>query len=316
MQEGKYMVKAIYYTVKPCVPRDLQLFIRRNIIQYKRKKCVDIWPIDKSAGEIPLNWQSWPEKKRFALVLTHDVEKGDGQNKCINLSKIEEDYGLCSSFNFVPERYTVSPVLRLYLENRGFEIGVHDLNHDGKLFSSRKIFESRIPKINHYLNEWKAVGFRAGAMHHNLDWIGKLDIEYDCSTFDTDPFEPQPDGVKTIFPFWVQNRNGGFTELPYTLPQDFTLFILMKMNGCEIWKKKLDWIVERGGMALINTHPDYMYFNNSDYGKERYSAQIYRDLLEYVVEKYNGQYWNALPRELASFVKSINYENVSIQRID
>jgi hypothetical protein len=25
-----------------------------------------------------------------------------------------------------------------------------------------------------------------------------------------------------------------------------------------IWKKKLDWIVEKGGMALLITHPDYM----------------------------------------------------------
>lgn len=310
------MVKKIYYIVKPCVPRKVQLFVRKNLIQHKRKCFTDTWPIDKTAGEKPLNWSNWPERKKFALVLTHDVERDNGQKKCINLSKIEEDYGMVSSFNFIPERYTVSPVLRLYLENKGFEIGVHDLNHDGKLFRSKKIFESRVPKINYYLKEWKAVGFRAGAMHHNLDWIGKLDIEYDCSTFDTDPFEPQPDGVKTIFPFWVNNNNGGFAELPYTLPQDFTLFILMNMKDCGLWKKKLDWIVENEGMVLINTHPDYMYFNNNEYGKEKYSVQIYRDFLEYVAEKYEGQYWNALPRKIASFVKSINTVNMSLQNID
>ena len=68
-------------------------------------------------------------------------------------------------------------------------------------------------------------------MHHDLDLIGALDIQYDLSTFDTDPFEPQPDGVGTIFPFWVdnkRNKNGGYVELPYTLPQDFTPFILMR----------------------------------------------------------------------------------------
>ncbi|MDO5575702.1 MAG: hypothetical protein Q4F84_01370 [Fibrobacter sp.] len=310
------MVKSIYYTLKPCMPRKLQLFIRRKFILYKRERCRDIWPIDKFAGEPPLNWQSWPERKKFALVLTHDVEMDEGQSKCMNLSQVEEGYGLLSSFNFVPERYAVSPVLRLYLENRGFEIGVHDLNHDGKLFSSEKMFESRMPRINRYLKEWNAVGFRAGAMHHNLEWIGKLNIEYDCSTFDTDPFEPQPDGVKTIFPFWVPNMNGGFAELPYTLPQDFTLFILMRMDGCEIWKRKLDWIAEKGGMVLVNTHPDYMYFNDSEYGDDKYSVEIYREFLEYIYKRYNGQYWNALPRELASFVKDINSEDVSINRID
>jgi len=25
-------------------------------------------------------------------------------------------------------------------------------------------------------------------MHHNLEWIGELNVKYDLSTFDTDPF--------------------------------------------------------------------------------------------------------------------------------
>ena len=40
-------------------------------------------------------------------------------------------------------------------------------------------------------------------MLHNLVWLRDLDILYDASTFDTDPFEPQPEGMETIFPFWV-----------------------------------------------------------------------------------------------------------------
>ena len=59
-------------------------------------------------------------------------------------------------------------------------------------------------------------------MFHNLDWLHELKIEYDASTFDTDPFEPQPDGVGTIFPFWVTGRqpDEGYVEMAYTLPQD------------------------------------------------------------------------------------------------
>jgi hypothetical protein len=47
----------------------------------------------------------------------------------------------------------------------------------------------------------------------------------------------------------------GYVELPYTLPQDFTLFTVMREKDIDIWKKKLDWIVEKGGMALLITHP-------------------------------------------------------------
>ncbi len=89
-------------------------------------------------------------------------------------------------------------------------------------------------------------GFRSGFMHHELEWAHELNIKYDASTFDTDPFEPQPDGVNKIFPFWVEGPNGtGYVELPYTLPQDFTLFVLLKEEGPETWKRKLEWLAEK-----------------------------------------------------------------------
>src|SRR4029079_8065841 len=112
---------------------------------------------------------------------------------------------------------------------------------------------------NGYLQEWGAVGFRSAFMFHKLDWLHDLNILYDASTFDTDPFEPQPDGVNTIFPFWTAGSFGrGYVELPYTLAQDSTLFLVLRERGPEIWKQKLDWIAAHGGMALLNTHPDYM----------------------------------------------------------
>lgn len=48
-----------------------------------------------------------------------------------------------------------------------------------------------------------AVGFRSGFMLRQLDWLHDLNVLYDTSTFDTDPFEPQPEGSRTIFPFHV-----------------------------------------------------------------------------------------------------------------
>ncbi len=44
-------------------------------------------------------------------------------------------------------------------------------------------------------------------MLRNLDWLHDLDVQYDASTFDTDPFEPQPDGRHTMFPFRVPRPN-------------------------------------------------------------------------------------------------------------
>jgi hypothetical protein len=229
--------------------------------------------------------------------------------------EVEKNLGFHSSFNFVPRRYVVRADLRNALTNDGFEVGVHGLYHDGKLYNSREMFQQRAQEINQFLHEWQSVGFRSPSMQHNLDWIHDLNIEYDASTFDADPFEPQPDGVGTIFPFWVPRNSSpcslllapcsassdGYVELPYTLPQDFTLFILMRERNIDIWKKKLDWIAKNGGMALLNTHPDYMMFQGKRPSIEEYPASCYGEFLNYVKEKYEGQYWHVLPKDMARF---------------
>jgi peptidoglycan/xylan/chitin deacetylase (PgdA/CDA1 family) len=218
---------------------------------------------------------------------------------------VEKQLGFRSSFNLVPERYRVSAGTRHMLTANGFEVGVHGLNHDGKLYRSRDIFQERAREINGYIEKWNVVGFRSPAVHHNLEWIHDLGIEYDSSTFDVDPFQPQADGVETLFPFWVSGNSAqeGYVELPYTLPQDFDLFILMREKNTAIWERKLDWIAEQGGMALMITHPDYMSFEEGRLGSEEFPAEYYSQFLKYVKAKYEGECWQALPREVAAFVR-------------
>ncbi|MFH1148403.1 MAG: hypothetical protein V1736_11955 [Pseudomonadota bacterium] len=300
-------INFVYYQIKPLLPRRFQIWLRSSMVRMKRERCKEIWPILERSAAPPGKWSGWPGGKTFALVLTHDVDTAAGQTKCLDLMRLEQSLGFRSSFNFVPERYDVSAELRRRLDTNGFEIGVHGLNHDGKLFQSKRIFDERSGKINRYLREWNAVGFRSPAMHHNLEWIQELEIEYDASTFDTDPFEPQSDGIESIFPF-KYTGNGpcrGYIELPYTLPQDFTLFVLMKEIDVSIWRRKLDWIAGKGGMALVVTHPDYMSFCGKP-GMEEYPVRHYSELLKCIAIKYHGSYWHALPREMAQFWSSIS----------
>lgn len=304
----------IYYLLKPSIPRFLQLLLRKIQIKSLMMYHKNSWPILPGSEKKPKNWRGWPDGKKFALILTHDVEHQAGHDKVKYLLSVEKERGFVSSFNFVPKRYNVSAELRKFIVDNGFEVGVHGLYHDGKLYSSKEEFLSRAQKINNYLKEWSAVGFRSPSMHHNLDWIRNLDILYDASTFDVDPFEPQPDGVGTIFPFWVEPENGlnGYIELPYTLPQDFTVFILMQEKGIDIWKKKLDWIVENGGMALVNVHPDYINFSNGKNSLEEFSVDLYVNFLDYINEKYKNQFYQVLPRELSEFWKA-NYKNHEVR---
>ncbi|HMS82088.1 MAG TPA: hypothetical protein PKD12_00375 [Nitrospira sp.] len=260
------------------------------------------WPILESSVTPPEGWSGWPNGKKFAFVLTHDVEGARGLARCQKLAELDKALGLRSSFNFVPEgEYRVPDALRLSLVQQGFEVGVHDLYHDGSLYQSSKSFRTQAKTINTYIKKWSAWGFRSGFMLHNLDWIQNLDLLYDASTFDTDPFEPQPDGVGTIFPFWVQSQGAkGYVEMPYTLPQDFTLFVLLQETSIDLWKKKLDWVADHGGMAMTIVHPDYMCFEGKPTDDE-YPVDCYEQLLKYVTARYGDICWFATPREVAVY---------------
>jgi peptidoglycan/xylan/chitin deacetylase (PgdA/CDA1 family) len=296
-------VTRIYYMIKPIIPRSMQILMRRIVAKKALPQLVSVWPIDETAATPPEGWPGWPQGKQFALVLTHDVEGVRGVHRCRELAQMEMELGFRSSFNFVVKKYVTPAELRRYLVDNGFEVGIHGCYHDGKKFKSREIFLERARVINQYLEEWGASGFRSPSMHCNLDWIGDLNVEYDLSTFDTDPFEPHAGGVGTIFPFLVQRKGDGlpFVELPYTLPQDFTPFVLLGERDADIWKRKLDWIVEKGGMALVNVHPDYMAFGQTIPGIDEYPAHIYEGFLHYLNERYGNQYYHCLPRDLARF---------------
>ena len=291
----------IYYFLKPLIPQRLRVAMRRLRATSQRASCADVWPIDPAAGATPPGWPGWPEGKQFAFVLTHDVEGNRGLSRVEQLMQLELKHGFRSSFNLVPEReYRVSDALRRKLDDAGFEVGVHGLKHDGKLYNSKREFASRAVRIRDYLKQWNACGFRSPLMQHRLTWLHALGVEYDSSTFDTDPFEPEPDAAETIFPFWVPGpAGGGFVELPYTLPQDHGLFIILGEPNIETWKRKIDWIAERGGMVLLNTHPDYMCFGESKRAGDEFPAAWYAELLTYVREKYAGRFWSALPRDVA-----------------
>ncbi len=387
----------LYYGIKPLVPASVRLAVRRWFALRKRDRVLDTWPILPGSEKPPAGWPGWPDGKQFALVLTHDVEGLDGLVKSRPLMELEMKLGFRSVFNFVPEGdYRVSKEFRDELIRNGFEVGVHDLYHDGKLYRTRAEFRQNATDINRYLKDWGAVGFRSGFMLHNLEWLHDLDVAYDTSTFDTDPFEPQPDGVATIFPFWVprtgdrrqntgdrrqdtgdrrqdtgdrsqetgdrrQNTGdrrqdtgdrsqetgvrsqhpgssiqdpasslqppasspspssafsfqpsafgsaprAGYVELPYTLPQDSTLFLLFRERHPDIWFQKLDWIARHGGMALVDTHPDFMGMNGSVKAGSEYPLNHYEAILKYAKSRYPNAYWHALPRDVARHWKEI-----------
>ncbi|MHA1325659.1 MAG: hypothetical protein ACTSRL_22950, partial [Candidatus Helarchaeota archaeon] len=167
----------IFYILKPGIPKKLQIEIRRKYLVLQKRNKFPLWPIDTtlyevykkgikeifnlfSLTEIPfINF--WPYNKKFAFVLTHDVETQRGQRNIRILKRIEENLKYHSIWNFVPEKYKLDIEHIEELKKDGFEIGIHGLKHDGKLFRSDKIFFKRVSKINFYLKKFKCSGFRS-----------------------------------------------------------------------------------------------------------------------------------------------------------
>ena len=220
-------LKSIYYAVaRPLLPTWVRPLLRKVYHPADDVQSLLDWPIEDRyvrfqmalIGHVldQLELRSldivglWPSGNRFALVLTHDVEARLGHDFVRQVMDLEEKYGFRSSFNFVPEGYKIDRDLLDEMRARGFEVGVHGLTHDGRLFSSRDVFEARARKINDYAAQWGAVGYRSPMTHRHPLWMQSLDIEYDLSFFDTDPYEPMAGGSMSIWPYMI----GHFVELP------------------------------------------------------------------------------------------------------
>ncbi len=296
-----------FYTIKPLIPRFLQISLRRLKAKSIKNKFPN-WPIEpyledfkktslkyiKDIEKIPFIW-FWPKDKSFALCLTHDVETAEGLKRINKICEVEKKFGLRSAWFFVPERYSVPDTLIDELKEQDFEIGIHGLKHDGKLFSSKKIFDDRIQKIHCYASRWGATGFRSPSLLRNFEWMKVLPFEYDSSFPDTDPYGPQAGGCLSIFPFFI----GNILEIPVTMPQDHTLFVILRKKNIDIWKEKINWIEKMNGLALIIVHPDY--FSNE---VERY----YYEFLDFVLSKEN--LWFSKPIEICKWWKDRNNSNL------
>jgi hypothetical protein len=302
-----------YYRFRPLMPRSIQVGIRRWYARIQGKDAFPSWPIEavlvhrqekemrlrisqSGDGRVPII-NLWPGRARAAIVLTHDLESARGVENIPRVREIERRYRMVSSWNFVPERYPFDRRIFRTLKDEGCEIGVHGLYHDGKLFSSRRIFEERVPKINQYLQEWGAVGFRSPATHRNPDWMPMIEAEYDSSFPDTDPYEPQAGGCCSIFPFFL----GKMVELPITMPQDHTLFEILGHSDISVWKKKATWLIENHGLVLVLTHPDYMI-------KEK-NLEHYDELLAFLSNQPST--WHALPQDVARWWRERSASKVS-----
>ncbi len=293
----------LYYRLKRFIPRRAQLIARRALVRRQGLPDFPAWPLEESldrllrfyarclllAGgrsELSFDW-FWPGSHRAALILTHDVESAEGLRLAIELADVEEERGLRSSFNIVARWYPIDEGIVGELLERGFEVGVHGVFHDRSMFASRSAFESQLPIVRDMAARFGAAGFRSPATHRVFEWLADLPLDYDCSVPHSDPYEPVPGGCCSLWPFFI----GEIVELPYTLPQDHTLFTLLGHRSIALWQDQLERIERIHGLVELVTHPDPGYLG------DRSKRALYVEFLDSIRER--SELWKPLPRDVA-----------------
>jgi len=291
-----------YYRTRPLLPRPVQIWLRRRFARLQARSVFPRWPVETClhdffdlmfailngiTGEPVPHIAPWPDGHTWALVLTHDVEQAEGFAAIGPVVELERAHGLRSSWNLVPRRYEIDPSRVSDLTDDGFEIGVHGIFHDGRDLESWSTWQQRLPIAYEAAERWNAVGFRSAALHRRSDWMQSLGFDYDSSWPDTDPFEPQNGGCCTWLPFF----NGELVELPLTVGQDHTPFVILGHQDETTWVAKTEFLRARGGMAMIDTHPDYLIDENIFRAYSRFLDRFSSDATA----------WKALPRDVSAW---------------
>jgi hypothetical protein len=304
---GNGVVRSLYYFLRPVLWNSLRRRLQKLYFRGWEKTVFPKWPVDctvediherlllrsmraENVDRVPFIW-FWPKGAGSCTILTHDVETSAGLGLCERIMDLDDSFGMKASFQIIPEkRYTVSDALLERFRSRGFEINVHDLNHDGHLFENLPEFRRRAKQINSYARKFGAAGFRSAAMYRHADWHDALDFAYDMSIPNVAHLDPQQGGCCTVFPFFA----GNMLELPVTTTQDYSLFQILTDYSMRLWKAQATLIREKHGLMSFIVHPDYLI--------EDAAQRVYIELLQYLKElRAQNETWVALPREVANW---------------
>lgn len=260
-----------YYVVRPLLGVSVRKHLQRRALRGWDQIPFPRWPVDRTVDSlleqflllsmqahgvdrVPFIW-FWPDGHQSCCIVTHDVEEAAGVNACDSVMDLDSRVDIKASFQFVPEgRYQVSGKVLERVRSRGFEVNVHDLNHDGKLYSSREEFLRRAKKINRYAKEYDAKGFRSAVLYRNVSWYDAFRFSYDMSVPNVAHLDPQRGGCCTITPYFI----GDIVELPLTTIQDYSLFHILNDYSLHVWKTQADFIIQNHGLLSFNIHPDYL----------------------------------------------------------
>jgi glycosyltransferase involved in cell wall biosynthesis len=297
-------VANLYYLFRPLLPVGIRRHLQSLYLRGWEKLPFPRWPVDCSVDNlleellrlivvasgtdrVPFIW-FWPDGQQSCAIMTHDVESRLGCRFCPDLMDVDDAFGIKASFQIIPEdRYLVRPEFLSSIRDRGFEIAIHDLNHDGHLYRDRNQFLERAAKINSYGIEFGAAGFRSAVLYRKQVWYDALKFAFDMSVPNVAHLDPQRGGCCTVMPYFLDE----ILEIPVTTVQDYTLFNVLHDYSVNLWKEQMEIIMRKNGCMSFIVHPDYVTTPQE--------LGIYKQLLGYLSEvRENERVWVTTPSQV------------------
>ncbi|MFC1730986.1 polysaccharide deacetylase family protein [candidate division KSB1 bacterium] len=204
----------------------------------------------------------WPDGKKCAAVLSHDVDSDlifNNKDILDTFLSIEEKNGFRSAWYFVSDKYPLDHDIISGIKERGHEVGFHGDKHDYRLpYLKKTQMVRRLDRCRWFLDKYEVSGGRSPLFLRTPLFLETISdyLEYDTSFHDTTigSLTGLSEGCCSCFPFFI----GDLLEIPTTITEEFILADRgYNADGImEVQLNKLEKIRELSGIAHVLTHPE------------------------------------------------------------
>jgi len=246
-------------------------------------------PYMQLAG-LPKGTQTRRQQRTVRACLTHDVDTADCAAFWPDLVRIEERFGIASTYNILTAGpYRLDTGWLDDLEARGFEVGLHGDFHDTAFgFRKPQLISDRLQRCLDVLGR-PVIGYRAPALAISdtlLALLNGLGFRYD-SSISANIYYAR--GVDVCIPYVYPGT--GLWEFPLVL-QDDGLFRDRRLNdedALTVVLEVLEAIKPFGGLFVFNSHPSHLQRHPSFYdnllaclAEQQFEVLLARNLAEHL----------------------------------
>lgn len=280
--------------VFPAYPKDFAAELLTNLL---------VRAVSLAAGAA-LRPAGWPGGKKYAFMLTHDVDSNwlyKKENLDLFLAA-EDRAGVKGAWYFVNGLYRHDFAKIDRLAAAGHEIGLHGDNHDHKIaFLPEAEMRRRLDGCRRFIDRYAVKGFRSP---HYLRTPGFYEVLKDYVRYDTsmhDSYNPANaveqfrEGCSAIHPFTLSDGADALLELPITIPEDYELYDpgrgAASIAGPQL--AQVEEIKRRGGLATLVIHPEPAY------SARRHCFEAFQEVLRAV--SADKDCWVCRPADLCAY---------------